>query len=226
MNRKHSILAPSLLAGNHAALGESLRLVEGHGLSWVHLDIMDGHFVPNLSFGPQTVKDLRKMASDQLFFDTHLMLSRPDLYVDAFLDAGANQIIIHVEPDYPLRETMDKIKKAGCGLGLAINPDTPLQDTLPYLPDLDLLLCMTVQPGFGGQKFRKDVLPKIKQAQQWREEKGYGYRIEVDGGVDLQTAPLCAAEGADTFVCGTAFFKAEDLREFASEIEALPNGAK
>jgi len=219
-SKQHApLLAPSLLAGNHAALGVSLDQVQKYGLSWVHLDIMDGHFVPNLSFGPQTLKDLRKVAPENLFFDTHLMLSRPDLYIDAFLEASANQIIIHVEPDYPLEETMEAIRKAGCGVGLALNPDTPLERALPYLPQIDLLLLMTVQPGFGGQSFRSDVLPKIEEASKIRSKNNYTFRLEVDGGIDLNTAAQCEAHGADTFVCGTAFFKAEDPERFARTIE-------
>ena len=154
------ILAPSILAGNHADLKSSIEVIAGAGLKWVHLDIMDGHFVPNLSFGPQTVKALRSCSD--LFFDVHLMLDNPHQYVDAFLDAGSEQITIHVEPDYPVAETLAYIKSKGCKCGVVLNPDTPAEDAKPYLKDCDIVLLMTVQPGFGGQSFRNDVLSKIE----------------------------------------------------------------
>jgi len=206
------LLAPSILAGDHANLAASLKEVESAGLEWVHLDIMDGHFVPNLSFGPQTVKALRPNSA--LFFDVHLMLDNPDKYIDAFLDAGADQISIHVEPDYPASKTLDYIRSKGCKCGVVLNPDTAAEAAKPYLEKCDIVLCMTVQPGFGGQSFRKDVLPKIKQISDWRDAMNLDFRLEVDGGVDRETAPLCTAQGADTLVAGTAFFKAEDRAEF------------
>ncbi|MGE9290284.1 MAG: ribulose-phosphate 3-epimerase [Puniceicoccales bacterium] len=210
-------LAPSMLAGNHANLRDGLAKVTQLPIEWLHLDIMDGHFVPNLSFGPKTIDDLRPEAPD-LFFDTHLMLSRPDLMIDAFAQSS-DQITVHVEPFYPIRETLRSIRGKGLKCGLALNPGTPLDRALPYLEEIDLLLLMTVQPGFGGQAFRTEVLEKISAANQLRTEKGYSFRIEVDGGVDSKTAPLCAAAGADTFVCGTAFFKADNLEAFRQGIE-------
>lgn len=216
--KKHSpIVAPSILAGNHANLAKSAETIASTGTPWVHLDIMDGHFVPNLTFGPQTLKDLR--TSSELYFDTHLMLDNPDKYVQAFAEAGANNITIHVEPDYPIIETLQKIKDLGCDCGISINPHTPAEALIPYLDKIDLVLIMTVQPGFGGQSFNHDCLQKIKQVQTWRAEKSLKYRIEVDGGVDLKTAKLCIENGADTLVAGTAFFKAEDRSAFIKEIQ-------
>jgi ribulose-phosphate 3-epimerase len=211
-NFHQTLLAPSLLAGDHANLSTSLKEIESAELKWVHLDIMDGHFVPNLSFGPQTVKALRP--GSELFFDVHLMLDNPDKYIDAFIEAGADQISIHVEPDYPVAQTLDYIRSRGCKCGVVLNPDTTIAAAKPYLQQCDLVLCMTVQPGFGGQSFRDDVLPKIKELSKLRAAMGLDFRLEVDGGVDAETAPLCRAHGADTLVAGTAFFKAANRAEF------------
>lgn len=211
-----TLLAPSILAGDHADLRSSLKVIEDAGLQWVHLDIMDGHFVPNLSFGPQTIKALRP--DSNLFFDVHLMLDNPHLYIDAFLDAGAEQITIHVEPDYPIADTLAYIKSKGCKCGVVLNPDTPAEAAKEFLPVCDIVLLMTVQPGFGGQSFRHDVLPKIEQFDAWRNEMGLNYRLEIDGGVDLETAPLCSARGADALVAGTAFFKAADQAAFIASV--------
>ena len=206
------ILAPSLLAGDHADLKTSIQKIADAGLNWVHLDIMDGHFVPNLSFGPATVKALR--TDSELFFDVHLMLENPDQYIDAFLDAGSEQITIHLEPDYPVAETLTYIKSKGCKCGVVLNPDTPAEAAKPFLKHCDIVLLMTVQPGFGGQSFREDVLPKIEQFAKWREELGLHFRLEVDGGIDLTTARQCTELGVDTLVAGTAFFEAADRAEF------------
>lgn len=221
MQRLHkTILAPSILAGDHANLKSSLAALEKMGLEWVHLDIMDGHFVPNLTFGPQTVKALRPLS--QLFFDVHLMLDNPDKFVDPFIDAGADQITIHVEPqEYPIAKTLKHIAKRGCKRGIVLNPDTPATAARPFLADCDIVLLMTVQPGFGGQSFRKDVLPKIEILSNWREELGLSYRLEVDGGVDLSTASDCISRGVDTLVAGTAFFEAEDRIEFSKAIAQI-----
>ena len=212
------ILAPSLLAGKHANLQESLRQIENtKGVSWVHLDIMDGHFVPNISFGPQAIGELRE--SSQLFFDVHLMLSHPDRYIDAFLKAGSNHITIHAEPSYPIKETLEHIKQSGAGAGICINPDTPCTLLEPYLDTVDLVLLMTVQPGFGGQAFRKDVLKKIEQLAQWRQTRALSYRIQVDGGIQPTTGKLCKEVGADTFVAGTAFFNADNRSAFLEDFQ-------
>ena len=213
------ILAPSLLAGDHARLAASLAIVEQLGLAWIHLDIMDGHFVPNLSFGPQTVAALRK--DSKLFFDVHLMLDEPHRYVEAFARAGANLITIHIEPVYDHAGTLAKVRGFGCQCGIALNPGTPASAVEPFLDQVDLVLAMTVQPGFGGQSFRHDVLPKIGQFAAWRRERGLGFRIETDGGVDLATAPDCRRAGADTFVVGTAFYGAKDRAAMVKTFAAL-----
>lgn len=210
------ILAPSLLAADHSCLGQAIRLIEDKHLKWVHWDIMDGHFVPNLSFGPQMLRDLRHQTN--LFFDTHLMLEQPHRYVDVFIDGGSQQITIHVEPDYPIQATLAHIRQRGCSCGIAINPDTPAEALQPYLQQVDLVLVMTVQPGFGGQSFRQDVLPKIAQLHDIRQKNQLPFRLEVDGGIDVHTAILCQQAGADVFVAGSAFFNSDGrLLDFFSK---------
>ncbi|MCR5184371.1 MAG: ribulose-phosphate 3-epimerase [Opitutales bacterium] len=218
MKHFNTILSPSILAANHAALGEGLKTVLDCHLPWVHLDIMDGNFVPNISFGPQAVKDLRKQ-NISIFFDTHLMLARPDKYIENFAAAGSQLITIHVEPDgYDVAGTLADIRSKGLHAGISLNPDTPVERVLPYLDKVDLVLVMSVFPGFGGQSFMDSVLPKVEKLARLRDEGAGEFRIEMDGGIDLKTAPLCKNAGADTLVAGTAFFKAQDKAKFIEEI--------
>ncbi|MCC5025159.1 MAG: ribulose-phosphate 3-epimerase [Candidatus Synoicihabitans palmerolidicus] len=214
------LLAPSLLAGDHAALGDSAEVVPAHGLRWLHIDIMDAHFVPNLTFGPEIVAALhRRPALQDTFFDTHLMLGEPQHYVEAFAQAGSNLISIHIEPDYNHAATLRHIRELGCQNGIVLNPDTPAKAIEPYLNQVDLVLIMTVQPGFGSQNFRRTMMPKLEQIDTWRQERALPFRLEVDGGVDLTTGPLCCAAGADTFVAGTSFFKATDRAAFVAAVQ-------
>ncbi len=213
-------LSPSLLAGDHANLAASARDVAAVGVSWLHCDIMDGHFVPNLSFGPETLAALRR-AGIKLFFDTHLMLSEPHRYIEPFAKAGANLISIHIEPDYDHAATLARIRALGCQCGIVLNPGTPARAVEAVLPLVDLVLVMTVQPGFGGQSFRRDMIPKIAQLRDWRAARNLGFRLEVDGGIDLDNAVECHAAGADTFVAGTSFFKAADRAAYAATIAKL-----
>lgn len=214
------LLAPSLLAGDHANLAPSARIVEDLRLPWLHCDIMDGHFVPNLSFGPETLAALRR-AGSKLFFDTHLMLSEPHRYVEPYAKAGANLISIHIEPAYDHPATLARIRALGCQCGIVLNPGTPASAIESLLTVVDLVLVMTVQPGFGGQSFRRDMLPKLQQIDAWRRDRALNFRLEVDGGIDLATGAECHAAGADTFVAGTSFFKAPDKPGFAAAFAKL-----
>lgn len=190
------------------------------GLWWLHLDMMDGHFVPNLTFGPETLAALRR-AGSKLFFDTHLMLSEPQHYVEAFAKAGANLISIHIEPAYDHLATLRRIRELGCQCGIVLNPGTPPESILSVLSQVDLVLVMTVQPGFGGQPFRQEMLEKLKTIDGWRRARDLTFRLEVDGGIDLDTATACRAAGADTFVAGTSFFRAQDRAAFARKFSQL-----
>jgi ribulose-phosphate 3-epimerase len=214
------LLVPSLLASDHAHLAAGAETVARLGLPWLHVDIMDGHFVPNLTFGPEVLAALRRHGS-KLYFDTHLMLDEPHRYIEPFAKAGANNLSIQIEPDYDHSATLARIRALGCHAGIVLNPGTPAAAIEPLLAQVDLVLVMTVQPGFGGQPFREDVLPKIRQVDAWRRERRLTFRLEVDGGIDAATAARCRAAGADTFVAGTSFFKSPDPAAVAASFAKL-----
>jgi ribulose-phosphate 3-epimerase len=204
------LIAPSILAADFGKFAQEAKRAEKGGADWLHLDIMDGHFVPNISFGPGVTAALKKSTS--LPLDVHLMITHPQKYIDAFIKAGANSISVHIESDHDVNETLGRIKRAGLGAGLAINPETPLEKL--KIVDwglVNLVLCMTVHPGFGGQEFIEEVLPKIKELVCWRNSENLSFDIEVDGGINNKTAKLSAEAGANIMVVGTSLFSQRDM---------------
>jgi ribulose-phosphate 3-epimerase len=212
------IVAPSILAADLSQLADEVHRVEEAGADWIHCDIMDGHFVDNISFGPAVVSFVRK--STKLPLDVHLMIEHADYYVPRFVEAGANSITVHAEYEarHDVAKTLKQIREAGCGVGLTLNPETPFEAVEPFLDQIDLLLVMTVHPGFGGQPFRAEMMEKVKRARAWQRSRQANLNVEVDGGINPETAAISIANGANVLVAGTSIFRAKDYAKVIREL--------
>lgn len=215
-----AIVSPSILSADFTKLGADCSTVLNAGAQMLHYDVMDGHFVPNISFGVPVLKSLHK-GLPEAFYDVHLMISHPLAYAEPFAKAGATLLNFHLECEDDIRQTLDAIKALGCKTGMTIKPGTPAEALEPYLDELDLVLVMSVEPGFGGQKFMPSALDKLRWLKARREATGAHYLLEVDGGVDDTTAPLCVEAGTDILVAGSAVFGASDPAAAVARLAAL-----
>ncbi|MDR7236241.1 ribulose-phosphate 3-epimerase [Neobacillus drentensis] len=211
-------IAPSILSADFSKLGEEIIAVEKGGADYIHVDVMDGHFVPNITIGPLIVEAIRPIT--KLPLDVHLMIENPDQYIEAFAKAGADYITVHVEACRHLHRTIQNIKSFGIKAGVVLNPATPVESIQHIIGDIDMVLLMSVNPGFGGQKFIPEVLPKIKKVKEMAEQKGLDIEIEIDGGVNSETAKLCVEAGANVLVAGSAIYNQEDYAEAISLIRS------
>lgn len=212
-------IAPSILSADFSKLGEEIKAVEAAGADYIHVDVMDGHFVPNITIGPLVVQSIRPVT--KLPLDVHLMIENPDQYIEEFAKAGADIITVHVEATRHLHRTIQLIKKQGVKAGVVINPATPVDSIKHIINDIDLVLLMTVNPGFGGQSFIEGVVPKIREVADLVKTHGLDVEIEVDGGVNPETAPLCIEAGANVLVAGSAIYGKKDLKDAIRSIRGV-----
>lgn len=215
-----AMLSPSILSADFANLERDIHDIEKNGGDWVHVDVMDGIFVPNISIGIPVVQAIRPVTD--LPLDVHLMIDRPIRYIEQFVKAGADYLTIHIEADQPQNTlaALDKIHELGCKAGIVLKPKTPAEAAIPYLEKCDMVLVMTVEPGFGGQSFMADQMPKVAQLKEWLDDINPECLLEVDGGVDANTCAICKEAGANVLVAGSAYFKATDRAAFVKTIQA------
>ena len=216
MTTPRHLIAPSILSADFGRLAEEIRAVDEAGADWIHVDVMDGHFVPNLTIGPAVIKAAR--AATSLPLDVHLMIESPDASIDSYAEAGADRIAVHVEACPHLHRTVAQVREAGARAGVALNPATPVAAIEPILGDVDQVVVMTVNPGFGGQKFIESVLPKISQIRRWIDERELAVELEVDGGVGPGSIGRVARAGANAFVAGSAIFHKPDYAATIAEL--------
>lgn len=212
-------IAPSILSADFSKLGEEIKAVEMAGADYIHVDVMDGHFVPNITMGPLVLKAIRPLT--ELPLDVHLMIENPDSYIEEFAEAGADIITVHVEAATHLHRTIQLIKAKGVKAGVVLNPATPVDTIKHIIHDIDMVLLMTVNPGFGGQSFIQNVVPKIREVSELVHTHGLDVEIEVDGGVNAETAPLCIEAGANVLVAGSAIYGKKDLKDAISAIRGV-----
>ena len=224
MAHRPIIIAPSILGANLARIEAEAARIQASGAEWVHIDIMDGHFVPNISFGVNMVRVLRKLMGETIL-DVHLMIEQPDRYAGDFIEAGADCLNVHLEARHQVARTLASIRERGCRVGLAINPATLIKHALPLLPLCDQIICMTVNPGFGGQEFIPEVLPKIREARDVILRQNYNVDIIVDGGVSHLNASNCSAAGANVMVAGSHLFSQADLTQAVANLRAAAGSA-
>lgn len=216
---KKILIAPSILSADFANLAKDVSMVESAGADWLHVDVMDGHFVPNITIGPVVVKSIKKYS--KLFFDVHLMITNPEKYWESFYKAGADLIVFHNEVLCDKKQLIQEIKKAGIKVGVSIKPKTPVSDILEILPLVDVVLIMTVEPGFGGQSFMGDMVPKISSLRKIIDDNKYNCLIEIDGGINDKTAKVCIDAGADVLVSGSYIFAAQNPQQVLKGLKSL-----